>query len=111
MGDSVSFLPASNRACQPNDLIGGPEGLRSLTNPKAIVVDRWWIQTSIPKVLDYPLRSLSTSWWVSKCLLTLRMFTHSKRREFSSNLVRFLYGYGWRSRIGGLIKVAQTANK
>lgn len=72
---------------------GGPEGLRSLTNPKAIVVDRWWIQTSIPKVLDYPLRSLSTSW------------------EFSSNLVRFLYGYGWRSRIGGLIKVAQTANK
>ncbi|TFK27419.1 meiotic sister-chromatid recombination aldehyde dehydrogenase [Coprinopsis marcescibilis] len=72
---------------------GGPEGLRSLTNPKAIIIDRWWIQTSIPKVLDYPLRSLWTSW------------------EFSSSLVRFLYGYGWRERIRALITVANTANK
>lgn len=48
-------------------LQGGPEGLRSLTNPKAIIVDRWpsVIQTSIPKVLDYPLHSLRSSWLVS----------------------------------------------
>lgn len=44
---------------------GGPEGLRSLTNPKAIVVDRFprLVQTTIPKVLDYPLRSLYKSWY------------------------------------------------
>ncbi|THH21239.1 hypothetical protein EW146_g285 [Bondarzewia mesenterica] len=43
---------------------GGPEGIRSLTNPKVIVVDRWpWlVQTSIPKALDYPIRSLSHGW-------------------------------------------------
>lgn len=45
---------------------GGPEGLRSLTNPKAIIIDRYprIFQTSIPKVLDYPLRSLHWSWYV-----------------------------------------------
>lgn len=45
-------------------LVGGPEGLRSLTNPKAIIFDRWpsIIQTSIPQVLDYPIRSLHYSW-------------------------------------------------
>jgi hypothetical protein len=54
---------------------GGPEGLRSLTNPKAIIVDRlpWLIQTGIPKVLDYPVRSLVQSWYVSNdgcCCIT-----------------------------------------
>ena len=46
------------------ELLGGAEGLRSLTNTKAIVVDRWgWaIQTSIPAVLDYPVRSVTHSW-------------------------------------------------
>ncbi|KAF9466264.1 meiotic sister-chromatid recombination aldehyde dehydrogenase [Collybia nuda] len=74
---------------------GGPEGLRSLTNTKAIIVDRWpsFIQTSIPKVLDYPLRSLYQSW------------------EFSSGLVRFLYADGWRPRIRGLVALVQAARK
>nr|BAV14024.1 aldehyde dehydrogenase [Pholiota microspora] len=74
---------------------GGPEGLRSLTNPKAIIIDKWpsLIQTSIPKVLDYPLRSLYNSW------------------EFSSGLVRFLYGDGWRTKIGGLFGVISAARK
>lgn len=42
----------------------GPEGLRGLCNSKAIVVDRWpWlVQTSIPRTLDYPIRSLVQSW-------------------------------------------------
>lgn len=50
-----------------SSLVGGPEGLRALTNPKAVIIDRWpsFIQTSIPKVLDYPLRSLSHSWYVT----------------------------------------------
>lgn len=45
---------------------GGPEGLRGLTNPKAIVEDRfpWLVQTSIPRTLDYPVRSLVQSWYV-----------------------------------------------
>lgn len=73
----------------------GPEGLRSLTNPKAIMVDRWpvFVQTSIPKVLDYPIRSLTTSW------------------EFTAGLVRFLYADGWRSRIRGLITVINASRK
>ncbi|TFK34820.1 Aldehyde/histidinol dehydrogenase [Crucibulum laeve] len=74
---------------------GGPEGLRSLTNPKAIMVDRWptFIQTSIPRVMDYPLRSLYQSW------------------EFSSGLVRFLYADGWRARLRGLFALVQAARK
>ncbi|KAK0458471.1 meiotic sister-chromatid recombination aldehyde dehydrogenase [Desarmillaria tabescens] len=73
----------------------GPEGLRSLTNPKAIMVDRWpvFIQTSIPKVLDYPIRSLTTSW------------------EFTAGLVRFLYADGWRARIRGLNTVIKASRK
>ena len=44
--------------------LAGPEGLRALTNPKAIVSDRfpWLIQTSIPRVVDYPIPSLVQSW-------------------------------------------------
>ncbi|KAJ7632158.1 Aldehyde/histidinol dehydrogenase [Roridomyces roridus] len=65
---------------------GGVEGLRALTNVKAIMVDRWpaLAQTDIPVVLDYPLRSLITSW------------------DFVSGLVVFLYADGWRRRIAGL---------
>ncbi|KAH8833937.1 meiotic sister-chromatid recombination aldehyde dehydrogenase [Flagelloscypha sp. PMI_526] len=71
----------------------GPEGLRALTNPKAIIYDRWpdLIQTSIPKVLDYPLRSLKQSW------------------DFTTHLVRFVWGFGWRSRIYSLIALIQIA--
>ncbi|KAJ3568427.1 hypothetical protein NP233_g5721 [Leucocoprinus birnbaumii] len=74
---------------------GGPEGLRSLTNPKAIVIDRFprLIQTSIPKVLDYPLRSLFWSW------------------EFTSGLVRFLYGDRWRTRIAGILALYRAAKQ
>jgi hypothetical protein len=44
--------------------VAGPEGLRALTNPKAIISDRlpWLIQTSIPRVVDYPIPSLVQSW-------------------------------------------------
>jgi len=74
---------------------GGPEGLRALTNPKAIMVDRWpaLIQTDLPKVLDYPIRSLVVSW------------------EFVSGLVAFLYANGWRKRVAGLWRVIQASRK
>ncbi|KAG6845706.1 hypothetical protein H0H87_004972 [Tephrocybe sp. NHM501043] len=74
---------------------GGPEGLRSLTNVKAIMVDRWpaLIQTGIPGILDYPVRSLVQSW------------------EFSSNLIRFLYADGRRTRMRGLVALAAATHK
>ncbi|KAH9858318.1 meiotic sister-chromatid recombination aldehyde dehydrogenase [Lenzites betulinus] len=74
---------------------GGPEGLRALTNTKAIVVDRWgWaIQTSIPAVLDYPVRSVSQSW------------------DFISGLVGFLYADAWRTRIDALMKMMKASGR
>ncbi|KAJ7445680.1 meiotic sister-chromatid recombination aldehyde dehydrogenase [Mycena galericulata] len=74
---------------------GGPEGLRALTNVKAIMVDRWpaMAQTDIPGVLDHPLRSLVSSW------------------EFVSGLVSFLYADGWRRRITGLGRLIRAARK
>ncbi|OBZ79189.1 putative aldehyde dehydrogenase-like protein C21C3 [Grifola frondosa] len=57
-------LPFGGAKASGYGRFGGPEGLRSLTNPKVIVVDRWgWlIQTSIPKALDYPIESAVRSW-------------------------------------------------
>ncbi|KAJ7090302.1 Aldehyde/histidinol dehydrogenase [Mycena belliarum] len=74
---------------------GGPEGLRSLTNVKSIIIDRWpaFAETSIPAVLDYPVRSLVLSW------------------EFVSGLVSFLYADGWRRRIAGLGRVISASRK
>ncbi|KAI0361064.1 meiotic sister-chromatid recombination aldehyde dehydrogenase [Trametes cingulata] len=74
---------------------GGPEGLRALTNAKAIVVDRWgWaIQTSIPSVLDYPVRSVTQSW------------------DFISGMVGFLYADAWRTRIDALMKMVRASGR
>ncbi|KAG8901217.1 hypothetical protein FRB99_005472 [Tulasnella sp. 403] len=68
----------------------GPEGLRGLCNPKAIVVDRWpWlIQTSIPAALDYPVRSLIQSW------------------DFITGLIDLLYADTWKDKLLGLIRMA-----
>ncbi|KAI0003729.1 Aldedh-domain-containing protein [Russula compacta] len=59
---------------------GGPEGLRSLTNTKAIVVDRWpWLfQTTIPRPLDYQNRSSVQAW------------------DIVSGITGALYADGWR---------------
>ncbi|KAI0308256.1 Aldedh-domain-containing protein [Multifurca ochricompacta] len=65
---------------------GGPEGLRSLTNLKTIIVDRWpWLlQTSIPRPLDYPVRSPTQAW------------------DVASGIVDALYADGWRESWEGL---------
>jgi delta 1-pyrroline-5-carboxylate dehydrogenase len=91
---------------------GGPEGLRSLTLTKAIMVDRWpsFIQTSIPKVLDYPMRSLVQSWYVHSGLL-VHVISRLVGRDFTSGLVIFLYGGGWRKRFHGLVQLLRAANK
>jgi hypothetical protein len=48
-------------------------------NPKAIMKDRWpsLFQTRIPKVLDYPIRSMSWSWCV------FFIFSHMRCRNES----------------------------
>ncbi|CAE6499499.1 unnamed protein product [Rhizoctonia solani] len=75
---------------------GGPEGLRSLTNPKAVIVDKWpWlIRTQIPRVLDYPVGSLVKSWFVS-------FLFHPST---STNLV-------YKEQFDGLVKLARAARQ
>jgi len=79
-------LPFGGTKASGYGRFGGPEGLRSLTCTKAVVSDRWpWlVQTSIPKVLDYPVRSLITSW------------------DFTNALIRLFYSDGYRGRFAGL---------
>jgi acyl-CoA reductase-like NAD-dependent aldehyde dehydrogenase len=70
----------------------GPEGLRSLTNPKVIISDRFsgFIQTSIPSVVDYPIKSGVVGW------------------RFVSGLIRFAYAYSWWDSIDGLIQLIRA---
>ncbi|KAI0785356.1 Aldehyde/histidinol dehydrogenase [Irpex lacteus] len=74
---------------------GGPEGLRSLCSTKAIVVDRWpWlVTTTIPKPLDYPIRSVTTSW------------------DFVSGLIGLFYSETWRGRFDSLLKLINASGK
>ncbi|KAH8120042.1 meiotic sister-chromatid recombination aldehyde dehydrogenase [Phellopilus nigrolimitatus] len=73
----------------------GPEGLRSLTNPKAIVVDRWpfLFQTSIPPPLDYPIRSLANSW------------------EFVGGLIQLIHGDTMRTRLQGIVQLIKAGRR
>ncbi|GAA5862754.1 hypothetical protein JCM3774_001911 [Rhodotorula dairenensis] len=64
----------------------GPEGLRSLCNLKVVTEDRLhgWVQTSIPPLLAYPIKSARGAW------------------TFQKGLISFVYGKDVRERIGGL---------
>ncbi|KAI0033980.1 Aldedh-domain-containing protein [Vararia minispora EC-137] len=71
---------------------GGPEGLRGLTNPKAVVYDRWpWlVYTSIPRQVDYPIRSPQQAW------------------NFVSGLVGLFYADTWRGSFEHLQRILST---
>ncbi|KAH7890007.1 Aldehyde/histidinol dehydrogenase [Phlebopus sp. FC_14] len=86
-------LPFGGTKASGYGRFGGPEGLRALTNPKAVVMDRWpsFIQTAIPKVLDYPIRSLTRSW------------------DFVSGLVILLYADSYRARFHGLLQLTKAS--
>lgn len=64
----------------------GPEGLRSLCNLKAVTEDRFhgWIQTGIPPLLAYPIKSGRGAW------------------TFVNGLVRLVYGRDARDRVSGI---------
>ncbi|GAA6059804.1 hypothetical protein JCM10212_003699 [Sporobolomyces blumeae] len=64
----------------------GPEGLRGLSNVKAVTEDRvhGWVQTGIPPLLAYPITSGQGAW------------------TFVSGLVRFVYGHDVRQSLGGI---------
>ncbi|GJN93952.1 hypothetical protein Rhopal_007012-T1 [Rhodotorula paludigena] len=64
----------------------GPEGLRSLCNLKAVTEDRFhgWIQTGIPPLLAYPIKSGRGAW------------------SFVNGLVRLMYGRDARDRASGV---------
>ncbi|KAG8822857.1 Meiotic Sister-Chromatid recombination aldehyde dehydrogenase [Serendipita sp. 401] len=71
----------------------GPEGLRGLTCPKAITVDRWpWlIQTSIPAPLQYPIRSIVKSW------------------DFLSGMIQLFWGESIGERTSGVFQIIKAS--
>ncbi|EJU02884.1 meiotic sister-chromatid recombination aldehyde dehydrogenase [Dacryopinax primogenitus] len=70
----------------------GPEGLQSLCDPKSVIQDRYfsWIRTPIPRAVDYPIRSLVSSW------------------EFVAGLGEAVWGEGWAERVGGVWRLVKA---
>ncbi|ORY51776.1 putative meiotic recombination-related protein [Leucosporidium creatinivorum] len=68
----------------------GREGLRGLTNAKAVTVDRFhgWVQTGIPPLLAYPIKSGEGAW------------------KFVGGLVGMVYGKGVAGKAKGLWDLA-----
>lgn len=88
-------LPFGGTKASGYGRFGGPEGLRSLTNPKSVVVDRWpWlIQTSIPRPLDYPIRSPVQAW------------------DIASGIVGIFYADGWRESFESLQRLINALRR
>ena len=68
---------------------GGEEGLRGLSNAKAVCRDRWpgLLSTAIPPALDYPITNVVKGW------------------EFCRGVVELGYGIGLWSRAKGLRRI------
>ncbi|GAA6039336.1 hypothetical protein JCM8097_002804 [Rhodosporidiobolus ruineniae] len=80
-------LPFGGTKASGNALrFAGPEGLRGLCNLKAVTEDRFHgiIQTGIPPLLAYPIKSGQASW------------------TFVSGLVRLMYGKDMKERASGI---------
>ena len=63
---------------------GGHEGLQGLCNPKVIIEDRFFslIRTPIPKPLDYPIKSVISSWNFVKGLVVVVYATDFKLKFY-----------------------------
>ena len=93
-----------------NLFAAGAEGLRALTSPKVVTVDRWplLINTRVPRVLDYPIASLVQSWYDFKPFL-LKSDVDVSCRDFISGLVALLYADAWHERMHGLVRLARAS--
>ncbi|GAA5827611.1 hypothetical protein JCM11251_001757 [Rhodosporidiobolus azoricus] len=83
-------LPFGGTKASGNALrFAGPEGLRGLCNVKAVTEDRFHglIQTGIPPLLAYPIRSGRVSW------------------AFVSGLVKLMYGRNAAERASGIVSL------
>jgi len=71
----------------------GPEGLRALTCPKAVTIDRWpsLIQTSIPPPLQYPIRSVVKAW------------------DFVSGMTALFWGDSLSERVDGVFAIIKAS--
>jgi len=88
-------LPFGGTKASGYGRFGGPEGLRSLTNPKAVVVDRWpWlVQTTIPRPLDYHITSRVQAW------------------DVASGIIDALYADGWGQSFEGLQRLVNALRR
>ncbi|GAA6046801.1 hypothetical protein JCM3770_005649 [Rhodotorula araucariae] len=80
-------LPFGGAKASGNALrFAGPEGLRALCNLKAVTEDRLHgrVQTGIPPLLAYPIKSGTAAW------------------TFVQGLIRLMYGRNARQRVGGV---------
>lgn len=75
-------LPFGGAKASGYHRFGGPEGLRSLCNVKAITEDRLhgWVQTSIPGPLTYPVKQASKSWRFIESMIDLMYAPSMSRR-------------------------------
>lgn len=72
---------------------GGEEGLRGLCNEKSVCFDKsQFISTSIPNVIDYPLKDGKKAW------------------TFVSSMNKAAYDYSLFERIKGIYRLAKNAN-
>lgn len=85
-------MPFGGTKASGHGRFAGPEGLRGLCYPKAVIEDRFFklIKTSIPRPVDFPLPPGSTPW------------------TFLTGLVQFAYGQGI-ARVKGLADVVRIA--
>jgi hypothetical protein len=85
-------MPFGGTKASGHGRFAGPEGLRGLCYPKAVIEDRFFrlIRTSIPRPVDFPLPAGNGPW------------------TFLRGLVRFAYGAGVQ-RATGLLDVVRIA--
>lgn len=85
-------MPFGGTKASGHGRFAGPEGLRGLCYPKAVIEDRFFrtVRTSIPRPVDFPLSPGDAPW------------------TFLRGLVRFAYGQGV-DRAKGLADVVRVA--
>lgn len=86
-------MPFGGTKASGHGRFAGPEGLRGLCYPKAVIEDRFFrlVRTSIPRPVDFPLPAGNGPW------------------EFLRGLVGFAYGDSVVDRVAGLGEVIRVS--